>query len=59
MPRKKPPPQPESEDIMMILERIDKLSRRPENPSLAYHNLDLIHTLADRLKQKFARGGEA
>jgi hypothetical protein len=45
---------PESDDILQILERIDKLSRKPDNPGLAYQNLEIIHALIEALRQKIA-----
>lgn len=44
------------EDIQVILERIDKLSTRPDNPGMAYRNLEMIHALAETLRKKI--GGE-
>lgn len=42
----------EDTDIQQILERLDKLSRRPENPGLAYQNLEAINALTEALRQK-------
>ncbi len=47
-------PKQEDTDILRILERIDKLSRRPENPGLAYQNLEVINALTETLRQKLA-----
>ena len=42
------------EEISMILERLEKLSRRPENPGLAYRNLETINALMETLRQKLS-----
>ena len=46
----------DEEEIIQILDRIEKLSQRAENPGLAYRNLEtinaLIITLRERLGQK-------
>lgn len=42
----------EDEDILQILERLEKLSKRPENPGLAYRNLEMINALLETLKQR-------
>ncbi|HEY9745363.1 MAG TPA: hypothetical protein V6C99_04010 [Oculatellaceae cyanobacterium] len=42
----------EEEDIQQILERIEKLSQRPENPGMAYRNLETINALVNTLRGK-------
>jgi hypothetical protein len=40
----------EEEDIQQILERLEKLSKRPENPGMAYRNLETINALISTLR---------
>lgn len=42
----------EEEDIQQILERLEKLSKRPENPGMAYRNLETINALISALRGK-------
>jgi hypothetical protein len=42
----------EEEDIRQILERLEKLSKRPENPGMAYRNLETINALISALRSK-------
>jgi hypothetical protein len=42
----------EEEDIRQILERLEKLSQRPENPGMAYRNLETINALISALRSK-------
>ncbi len=37
-------------DIQQILDRLDKLSKRPENPGVAYRNLETIEALVTTLR---------
>lgn len=50
----------DTEDIAQILDRLEKLSKRPDNPGMAYRNLEtinaLINTLRERLDQSDAIG---
>lgn len=39
-------------EILQILDRIEKLSLRPQNPGLAYQNLENINALTTTLRQK-------
>lgn len=47
----------DDQDIQQILERLEKLSQRPENPGLAYRNLETINALIDTLKDKLGKKG--
>lgn len=51
----------DDKEILQILERIEKLSQRPENPGIAYRNLEtinaLMETLRDRLNQRVRMNG--
>lgn len=42
----------EEDDIQQILERLEKLSLRPENPGMAYRNLDTINALVSTLRTR-------
>jgi hypothetical protein len=42
----------EEEEIGQILDRLDKLSKRPENPGVAYRNLETIEALVNTLREK-------
>lgn len=46
----------DAEEIQQIMDRLEKLSQRPENPGVAYRNLDtiaaLVHTLREKLEQE-------
>ena len=44
----------EDEEIMQILTRIEKLSRRPENPGIAYRNLETINALMNALRERLS-----
>ncbi len=48
----------EDADIQQIIERLDKLSRRPENPGMAYRNLETIQALVETLKKKICNAAE-
>lgn len=45
----------DEEEIIQILERIEKLSKRPENPGLAYRNLETINALMDTLRERLGK----
>jgi len=49
------------EEIIQIVDRLEKLSLRPENPGVAYRNLENISALTHVLKDKlgFLSTGEA
>jgi len=40
------------EEIIQIVDRLEKLSHRPENPGVAYRNLENISALTHVLKDK-------
>lgn len=42
----------DEEEILQILDRIEKLSLRPENPGLAYRNLETINALINTLRER-------
>ncbi len=44
----------QEEDVLQILERLEKLSKRPENPGLAYRNLETINALVNALREKLS-----
>lgn len=47
------------EELLTIVDRISKLSRRPDNPGMAYRNLEtinaLIYSLNQKLRNKFCQ----
>ena len=45
----------EEEDIQQILERLEKLSKRPENPGMAYRNLETINALISTLRGRLGQ----
>jgi hypothetical protein len=45
----------DDEDIRKILERLEKLSARPENPGMAYRNLETINALIEPLRKKLGK----
>lgn len=45
----------EEEQILRIIARIHKLSLRPENPGVAYRNLETIHALVEALDVKIKK----
>lgn len=45
----------EEEEIRKIINRIKKLSLRPENPGVAYRNLETIQALVEALDAKIQR----
>ena len=40
------------EQVLQILERIEKLSQRPEDPGMAYRNLETINALMNALRDR-------
>jgi hypothetical protein len=42
----------ENDEILQILDRLEKLSVRPENPGLGYRNLETINALVNTLREK-------
>ena len=40
------------EEMLRIIDRITKLSQRPDNPGMAYRNLETINALVYSLNQK-------
>lgn len=42
----------EQDDILQILDRLEKLSVRPENPGVGYRNLETINALVNTLREK-------
>jgi hypothetical protein len=46
------PKQTDEDNIQQILERLDKLSKRPEDPGMAYRNLEMINALVLNLRDK-------
>jgi hypothetical protein len=56
--KQKPMKRADAEEIQQIMDRLEKLSQRPENPGVAYRNLDtiaaLVHTLREKLEQEAA-----
>jgi hypothetical protein len=42
-------------EIVQILDRLDKLSKRPENPGVAYRNLETIEALVNTLREKLGK----
>jgi hypothetical protein len=40
------------EEVLQIMERIEKLSQRPENPGMAYRNLETINALMNALRER-------
>lgn len=42
-------------EILQILDRLDKLSTRPENPGMAYRNLETIAALVHPLRGKLSK----
>ena len=45
----------DEEEILQILDRIEKLSLRPENPGLAYRNLETINALMNTLRERLGK----
>lgn len=43
------------DDVLQILDRLEKLSKRPENPGLAYRNLETINALVNTLREKLGQ----
>ncbi|HEY9687261.1 MAG TPA: hypothetical protein V6C52_09820 [Coleofasciculaceae cyanobacterium] len=50
--------QTDEDNIQQILERLDKLSKRPEDPGMAYRNLEMINALVLNLRDKLDNGTE-
>ncbi len=44
----------ENDDILQIIDRLEKLSVRPENPGVGYRNLETINALVNTLREKLA-----
>ena len=44
--------QAQQEEVLQILERIEKLSQRPEDPGMAYRNLETINALMNALRER-------
>ncbi len=44
--------QANEEQVLQIMERIEKLSQRPENPGMAYRNLETINALLSALRER-------
>ncbi len=42
------------QQVLQILERIEKLSQRPEDPGMAYRNLETINALMNALRERLA-----
>ena len=42
----------EQDEILQILDRLEKLSIRPENPGVGYRNLETINALVNTLREK-------
>ena len=45
----------DEEELLQILDRIEKLSKRPENPGLAYRNLETINALMNTLRERLGK----
>jgi hypothetical protein len=45
----------DEEEILQILERIEKLSQRPDNPGMAYRNLETINALMNTLRERLGQ----
>lgn len=45
----------DEEELLQILDRIEKLSKRPENPGLAYRNLETINALMNNLRERLGK----
>ncbi len=45
----------DEEDIQKIIQRLEKLSARPENPGVAYRNLETINALLEPLRKKLGK----
>jgi len=50
--------QANEEQVLQIMERIEKLSQRPENPGMAYRNLETINALLNALRERLVDEGE-
>lgn len=46
------------EQVLQIMERIEKLSQRPEDPGMAYRNLETINALMNALKERLISGAK-
>lgn len=44
----------EQDEILQILDRLEKLSVRPENPGVGYRNLETINALVNALREKLS-----
>lgn len=42
----------ENDEILQIIDRLEKLSVRPENPGVGYRNLETINALVNTLREK-------
>lgn len=41
-----------NDELFQILDRLEKLSVRPENPGVGYRNLETINALVNTLREK-------
>lgn len=42
----------DNDEVFQILDRLEKLSVRPENPGVGYRNLETINALVNTLREK-------
>ncbi len=42
----------DNDEVLQILDRLEKLSIRPENPGVGYRNLETINALVNTLREK-------
>jgi hypothetical protein len=42
----------DNDEVLQILDRLEKLSVRPENPGVGYRNLETINALVNTLREK-------
>jgi hypothetical protein len=48
----------DEDEILQILDRIEKLSQRPENPGIAYRNLETINALMNTLRERLGHNAK-
>jgi hypothetical protein len=48
----------DEEEILQILDRIEKLSQRPENPGIASRNLETINALMNTLRERLGHNAK-
>jgi hypothetical protein len=48
----------DEEEINQILDRIEKLSQRPDNPGMAYRNLETINALLNTLRERLGQNAK-